>query len=269
MKGETFQERQSQTCWMLLIGKTGTMSTEQNMDVTVTIPQVVSLYIFSIRHDLPGSLLPCISQSAFFTRSPDSLFCTIIPLLISPSQLRAGPLPSFRRNRSMDTDWPAPLCPFPAFCVSLSTFWLSLGLTTLCPLRDVPQCVPFLQAFAFSCLLFTSLPMTMLKPLHLHTLLLDFQGTIQTVLSLTDNVLKDVMYRYLYFLILPHKQLSSLSPLTLGLHYSRGIIHSRSVFAIRFWVPWGRAATSFPSLQATPWPAHDVQKLLHHHPRNK
>ena len=76
--------------------------------------------------------------------------------------------------------------------------------------------------------------MTTLKPLHLHILLLDFQGTIRTVLSLTDNLLKDVICRHLYVLILPHKQLSSLCPLTLGLHYSRGIIHSRSVFAIKF-----------------------------------
>jgi len=211
MEGERFRERRSQKCGMLLIRKTGTVSTEQNVGVTGTVPQVVWLHIFSIPHDFPGSPLPRISQSAFLTHSPDSLFCTIIPLLISSCQPRASLLPSFRRNRSMDTDCPALLCSSPAFCVSLSTFQLSL----------------------------------------------------------TDNLLKDVICRHLYVLILPHKQLSSLCPLTLGLHYSRGIIHSRSVFAIKFWVPWGQMATSYPSLQATHWPAHDIQKLLHHHPRNK
>ena len=62
----------------------------------------------------------------------------------------------------------------------------------------------------------------MLKPLHLFTVLLDFQGAILAVLSLTDNVLKDATRRHLYPPILPHKQLSLLRSLTLGLPPQQG-----------------------------------------------
>ena len=41
MEGERFRERRSQKCGMLLIRKTGTVSTEQNVGVTGTVPQVV------------------------------------------------------------------------------------------------------------------------------------------------------------------------------------------------------------------------------------
>lgn len=190
MKGETFQERQSQTCWMLLIGKTGTMSTEQNMDVTVTIPQVASLLHFSPYDMTSCGLCYPASLRVPFSPAPQTRLHNY-PSTDLPFPAEGRPTAFFRRNRSMGTDWPAPLCPAPAFCVSLphsGSPWAS----PLSVLSGVSHSVSLSPSFCFFLSFYSLLPMTMLKPLHLHTLLLDFQGTIQTVLSLTDNVLKDV-----------------------------------------------------------------------------